>query len=214
MKSAFSMDDFNVIKNEIFIMIYNKDHDFKKELYFFNNIDDNYSRESYRSSSIIIDDLISNYKLNNTINKINILKLKYKPFLKKIPKCDKYKYIDSEKYFSLLDFEKNYYKIINYIYKKQQLYQTYFKQTVHNYKNSREKMDNMYITFITLKSLNMLLLKTSKEIDDFSSYIDEYSNSYIYKPFVIKDFKLEELSFYFDALCNKKYKKKVKYLHY
>ena len=203
--------DFDSIKNEMFMLIYKNDKNFDNELKFFINNDKNYDKESYRQAILIIDDLISNYILNNFIYKIRLLKLQAKPMLKGV-KSDKYINNGRDIYNSLLDFEDNYFKFLNARMKENIICKKHYKKATQEYDEIRNSK-NFYNLYVTLKSLNALQIEANKKLISYDVHLDSFIENFNYKHFKIDGFKPEDLDFYFNTLISDK-KKKVKHLHY
>ncbi len=209
-------ENFNNIKQQMFIHIYRQDNNFYNELEFFENLENNYDTENYKKAKLEIQNLMENYSLNNIILKAKTFKANYLPFFKGIPSSFKYKNYDTNAYYCLLEFEEQNFKFINSIIKEQLLHKQYYK-IVKDVLENNDNIDSnvLFNSYITLKSIIMFQSLMDINISDFERYIDDFSDFYDYKPLSSTyNFSLDQLKLYFKTINKKKEKKKVKSLRY
>lgn len=208
-------ENFDFIKQKVFMHIYRQDNRFSKELEFFEKLEDNYDAENYKSAKLEVRNLMSNYSMNNIILKAKLFKTNHLPFFKGIPNSCRYRNDDKNMYFCLMDFEKQNFKFVNGVIKEQLLHKKYYKEIKNNLEDA-DKVDfqTLFNSYITLKSIIMLQSLMDRRIDSFQQYISDFSVNYNYKKCDTIGFTLEQLELYFDTINNKKEEKKVKSLRY
>ena len=212
----FNREDYDNTYNDIVSKIIDNDDNFNNELNIFVQLENNYNDKTILQKSLnIINQLMNDYKDKYKEHKFELFKIKYKPFLLKIPNSEKYEKINPKMYFVLSDFEENCYEFFNYVIKLNNLIKSFYILSCKNFKKSKKnKYKGIKNVYFTLKSIEILQKDLDKYFNIYNIYIQCFKNQFdvtLYNKVDIN--KIDFFEYYFDTLNGIK-KESIIHPHY